>query len=248
MIDYHSHILPGIDDGPSTLDESVRMARLLSKAGFTSVYCTPHAVRHVHDASNAVVRQAVKDLAAALELQGITLRLLEGREYCIDRHFHEYLDDLMPLEGTRYLLIEIPPESSLGMAIEALNMVVSKGFTPMIAHPERCRMLTERKKAKVSKFHGLFTRNNLVGSMERATSYRHIDLLDWLVSIECAFQCNFTSLSGMYGQGLLRAANTFLDRGIYTHFGTDAHTAHDVDNSSVKSIISHLHASLVSNR
>jgi tyrosine-protein phosphatase YwqE len=71
----------------------------------------------------------MKELVTALDHYGITLQLLEGREYCIDRHFHEYLDDLMPLERTRYLLIDIPPASSLGMVIEMVNMVVSKGFT-----------------------------------------------------------------------------------------------------------------------
>lgn len=137
MIDYHCHLLPGIDDGPSTLDESIQMAKLLSESGFSSVYCTPHLIRHVHDASNTAVQQSLKELQAALDRRGIALRLQAGREYYMDNHFQKYLNDPMPLEGTRYLLIEIPSDSHEDMVLEIITAIRRKGLTPMIAHPER---------------------------------------------------------------------------------------------------------------
>jgi protein-tyrosine phosphatase len=225
MTDYHCHILPGLDDGPSTLDESIQMARLLSEAGFTSVYCTPHLIRNVYDASNTAVRLSIKALQNALDRQGIALRLLEGREYCMDNHFLEYLSDLMPLEETGYLLVEIPPDSYQGMVLEAIAAITRKGLTPMIAHPERCRILTGHKNHKIPKSLGFFGRNSIRGRFALEYSYQHIELLDWLLSVECGFQCNISSFSGSYGRQIQDEAANLWQQGIYTHIGTDAHSS-----------------------
>ncbi|NTV68219.1 MAG: phosphoesterase, partial [Chlorobaculum sp.] len=193
MTDYHCHILPGIDDGASTLDESIQMARLLAEAGFNSVHCTPHLIKHLYDASNAAVQRSIKELQAALDRKGIALKLLAGREYCMDNHFHEYLDDLMPLEGTRYLLIEIPSGSYQGMILETITAIRRKGLIPMIAHPERCRLLDEHQHHKIPKSLGFFRRNTIRGRIELEYSYQQIGLLDWLSGIECCFQGNVGS-------------------------------------------------------
>jgi protein-tyrosine phosphatase len=230
MTDYHCHILPGLDDGPSTIDESIQMARLLSKAGFAAVYCTPHLIKNEYEASHTTVLQSIDELQAAINRHGISLRLLSGREYCIDNHFSEYLNELTPLEGTRYLLIEISSSANQGMIIDAINAVIRKGFTPMIAHPERCRILTQGQNPVTSKSQGIFKRNTIPGRIALERSYRHIELLDWLTGIECAFQCNVTSLAGAYGRSIQAAANQLLNQGIYTHFGTDAHSPEGLEN------------------
>jgi protein-tyrosine phosphatase len=235
MTDYHCHILPGLDDGPSTLDESVRMARMLSKAGFTSVYCTPHLIKNVYEASNAVVRESLTKLQTEIDRHGITLRLREGREYFTDRNFHEYLDDLMPLEGTRYLLIEIPPGTNQAVIIETLGSILRKGFIPMIAHPERSSIWTEHQNTK-SKSQGFLKRNNIIGRMERECSYRYIELFDWLLCIECAFQCNLSSLSGNSDRSIHSVAKHLCNQKTYTHYGTDAHSIDDVEK-----IVSSIH-------
>lgn len=225
MIDYHCHILPGIDDGPSTLDESVQMARLLSEAGFTSVYCTPHRIWNLYDASNAAVQRAITSLQTELDRKGIALRLLAGREYCVDNHFHEYLDDLIPLEGTRFLLIEIPSGSRQSVVLEAMAAIMRKGFTPMIAHPERCRILTSHQHHKIPKSLGFFRRSTIRGRMELEYSYQHIDLLDWLLGCECGFQGNVGSFAGLYGRAIRDGAKHLWQQRLYTHFGTDAHSS-----------------------
>jgi protein-tyrosine phosphatase len=223
MIDYHCHILPGIDDGPSTLDESIQMAKLLSAAGYRTVYCTPHKVKYLFDKSNEAVYLSIKDMQRELYRQGIPLRLLAGREYILDNHFLEYINDLMPLEGTSYLLIEIPSGSYQGMILDSITAILHKGLTPMIAHPERCRILTDQRNSKIPKSLSFFKRNSIYGKMLLEYSYQHIDLLEWLLNIDCAFQCNAGSLSGTYGRSVQKAAQRFLNNGMYTHFGTDAH-------------------------
>jgi protein-tyrosine phosphatase len=225
VIDFHCHILPGIDDGPSTLDESIQMAKLLSAAGYSTVYCTPHMVKNLYDRSNGVVYRSIKDMQRELYRQGIPLRLLAGREYILDNYFLEYINDLMPLEGTSYLLIEIPSGSYQGMIFESIKAVLNKGLTPMIAHPERCRILTDQQYNKIPKAISIFKRNTIYAKMLLEYSYQHVDLLDWLLNIDCAFQCNAGSLSGNYGRSVQKAAQRFLNNGMYTHFGTDAHNS-----------------------
>ncbi len=224
MTDYHCHILPGVDDGSSSLDESIQMARLLVEAGFNSVHCTPHLIKNLYDASNATVLRSIRELQTALNRKGIALKLLAGREYCMDNHFHEYLDDLLPLEGTRYLLIEIPSGSYQGMILETVTAIRHKGYIPMIAHPERCRLFDEHKNHKTPKLLGFFKRNTIRGRMELEYSYQQFGLLDWLSGIECGFQGNAGSFAGMAGRSAQEAAKRFWQHKIYTHYGTDAHT------------------------
>ncbi len=223
MIDYHCHILPGLDDGPSTMDESVKMAKMLSAAGYSTVYCTPHKVKNLYDRSNDAVRRSIKEMQRELCRQGIALRLLAGREYILDNHFLEYINDLMPLEGTSYLLIEIPSGSYQGMILDSITAILHKGLTPMIAHPERCRILTDQRNNIIPKSLSFFRRNSIYAKMRLEYSYQHIDLLEWLLQIDCAFQCNAGSLSGTYGRSVQKASQRFLNNGIYTHLGTDAH-------------------------
>jgi protein-tyrosine phosphatase len=225
MIDFHCHILPGIDDGPSTLDESIQMAKLLSAAGYSTVYCTPHMVKNLYDRSNEAVYRSIKVMQRELYRQGIALRLLAGREYILDNHFLEYINNLMPLEGTSYLLIEIPSGSYQGMIIDSITAILHKGLMPMIAHPERCRILTDQRNNKIPKSLSFFKRNSIYAKMWLEYSYQHIDLLEWLLHIDCAFQCNAGSLSGNYGRSVQKAAQRFLNNGMYTHFGSDAHNS-----------------------
>ena len=81
MIDWHCHILPGIDDGPATMDEAVEMANALRQAGYATVYCTPHLIKGSFEADNVTVRSTLAALQAELARQRIELLLLPGREY-----------------------------------------------------------------------------------------------------------------------------------------------------------------------
>ena len=140
-IDWHCHLLPGIDDGPAELPESLEMAEILMKAGFSEVYCTPHCMRGGYDASSAVVREAVKELQRRLDAEGISLALHPGREYYLDEFFMEHLDDPLLLGGTRKLLIEIPGFMDPEYVRQTCYRIRMKGFIPVIAHPERCPLL-----------------------------------------------------------------------------------------------------------
>jgi len=108
MYDFHSHILPGIDDGPADIDESVAMATALHDAGFKTIYCTPHLMKGCFEADNQAVILAASTLQARLHKENIEMEILPGREYYLDEFLDGYLKDPLPLGKTKYIMIEIP--------------------------------------------------------------------------------------------------------------------------------------------
>jgi protein-tyrosine phosphatase len=228
LTDYHCHLLPGIDDGPSSLKESIVMARLLSQAGYHKVYCTPHLIKGRYEANNNTVRKEVNKLQDALNNEGIALQLLCGREYYIDNYFKEFINDLMPLEDTSFLLIEIPPHTYPGMVQDTISAILLKKLTPLLAHPERCRLLhdrqiTEPSKSK-SKLKNILHFTHPKEKSSYTDEYSDNTLLSWLIDKQCAFQENLPSIRGSYGNQIQKTAMKFKSFGIYTHSGTDAHS------------------------
>ena len=228
MTDYHCHLLPAIDDGPETIDESIEMATLLANAGYDTVYCTPHLIKGLYEADNNTVKTAVRDLQKALNQENIALRLLCGREYFLDSHFMNFMRDLMPLEHTRYLLIEFPPHTYPGMVQDTFSALIRKNLIPMIAHPERSELFHEQQSTaqpqKLSKLKTLFRLPHLNDQSSFTPENRDNKLLDWLIDHHCAFQQNLPSLQGAYGEQVQATAQKFIQLGIYTHSGTDAHS------------------------
>jgi len=138
LIDFHCHLLPNIDDGPTHIDDSVAMAAALRDAGFTTVYCTPHLIKGSFEADSQTVRSSVSILQTRLSAENINIEILPGREYYLDEFLLNYLKDPLPLGQTRYIMVEIPSHSSTEFVKETCFRIKCGGFIPMIAHPERC--------------------------------------------------------------------------------------------------------------
>lgn len=146
MIDLHTHILPGLDDGASTLDDSLAMARLAVADGITHVAATPHGPGLDLALTLARRQKALHALQAALTEEAIPLTIIPGLEYCSDGNA---LDNVMRhpeclLGGSnaadsRYLLLEIPPQISLGFISHLLFKAQLQNINLILAHPERYR-------------------------------------------------------------------------------------------------------------
>jgi len=221
LIDFHCHILPALDDGPDDIDESVAMAAALRDAGYRAVYCTPHLIRGSFDADNGAVKSAVSMLQERLKAENIDLEIFPGREYYMDEFLAGYLKDPLPLGETRYIMVEISNHASAEFVKETCFRIKCFGFTPMIAHPERCRLFAMPK--KINGIQSWFSGPKKKDSKQPASS-----LLEYLKEIDCAFQGNLGSFEGLYGSEVRQTANYLKKNEIFTHFGTDAHSLRSV--------------------
>jgi protein-tyrosine phosphatase len=141
LIDLHSHILPGIDDGARSLEDSLDIARAAFAGGITVIAGTPH-VRDDWPTDAGVMEQKVAELRAELEQAGIPLDVRPGGEIALDWLARLPLDELrrFGLGGNpRYLLVETPYYGWPRDLAERLFALRGAGITPVLAHPERNR-------------------------------------------------------------------------------------------------------------
>ena len=197
MIDLHSHILPGIDDGARSLDDALVMARAAVADGIGTIAATPH-VRSDYPTSAGTMERAVGELRTALAGEGIGLELLPGGEIALDRLELIDADELVRfgLGGSAaYVLLEFPYE---GWPVALPSIVLglrTRGITPVIAHPERSRAVQ--------------------ADPERL---RPIALSGALCQLTAA------SLDGRLGRRNREAAFELLERGLAQLIASDAHT------------------------
>jgi protein-tyrosine phosphatase len=151
--EIHFHLLPGIDDGPATMEESVELARLAVRDGTRTVVATPH-VREDFFTDVHELPQRVRELNARLRLEGIPLDVVQGGEVgpgmvgTLDAQGLEQVASGPP--DARWILLE-PPFTSLAGALDAAAELRARGYTVVLAHPERsagvlssgCKLLRE---------------------------------------------------------------------------------------------------------
>jgi protein-tyrosine phosphatase len=138
MVDIHCHILPGIDDGPRSIEDSVALARAAVAAGTSTVVATPH-IREDHPFDPATVPERVEELSGALRSAGVDLVVMTGGEVALSQL--DLLDDAalgaLCLGDGSYVLIESPYGQAGDMLDRILFDVQMRGFRPILAHPER---------------------------------------------------------------------------------------------------------------
>ena len=217
VTDYHCHILPGIDDGPETLESALSMARLFYEAGYREIYCTSHLIKGHFEVSTADILDARNKLQAELDQEHIGIKLLVGREHYLDEYFQDTISQPLLLEGTNYFMVEIPNLIAIELVKEILFQVTCRGYLPFIAHPERCNLLELPPPEKNNtKFWGAWTN-------QKSQVNNEVNLLTYLQNIGCQFQANLGSFQGLYGKQIQHKAKAFEKASIYTHLGTDAH-------------------------
>jgi protein-tyrosine phosphatase len=138
MIDIHAHVLPGLDDGPRTMEQSIALARAVSDAGTAVVVATPH-IRQDHRFPAERVAPAADELNACLGEAGIPLRVLPAGELSIAKaaEFDEAALTPLALGAGPYILVESPYTHLGGLLETTLFDLQVKGFRPVLAHPER---------------------------------------------------------------------------------------------------------------
>ena len=133
MIDIHCHILPGLDDGPQQLENSIAMASIAARDEIRVIIATPHA--DGFRVNQVTVAAKVNELNNELTKLAISLKIVAGYE--IPYHLIPDLASTHTLAGSRYVLIEFPQAYIPQDAITTIYNLINKGLQPIIAHPER---------------------------------------------------------------------------------------------------------------
>jgi protein-tyrosine phosphatase len=201
MIDIHSHILPGIDDGAKTLEDSMDMARKAVSEGIHTIIATPHHKNGKYNNKKSDILPIVEEVKNRLKDEKIPLEVLPGQE-C--RIYGEILEDyrkgsVTPLNlVSQYLFIEFPSNSVPRYADKLLYDIQVEGLTPVIVHPERNAELIERP-----------------------------DKLYRLVKNGAVTQLTASSLTGYFGKNIQKFSQQMIEANL-THFiASDAHNIHN---------------------
>ena len=199
MIDIHTHILPGIDDGPEDMAETLAMCRIAVEDGITDVVATPHMLKAPYDVSRDAVLEKVADLNARLSVEGIPLTIHKGAEIAISPEIPGLLREgrLLTLAGRgTHVFLELT-DIFLSDPVEALiRELVEDGVTPVISHPER--------NAMVQKDPGLLGRFREAGAL---------------------FQVTAMSLTGAFGAETKKFTLAMLKDGFADFIASDAHSS-----------------------
>lgn len=198
--DYHSHILPGVDDGVKTIAESLSVLADYEAAGVSAVWCTPHIMEDIPN-ETAELRSrfeelcaAYKDDRAARESTADEIQLHLGAENMLDGVFEKRLaaNDFLPVLGNK-LLVETSYYNPPFNLYRLLGDIKSAGYFPIIAHPERYIYMSDKD----------------------YQALREMGVI---------FQLNLFSLIGFYGGAAKAKAEHLLDNSYYTLVGTDLHS------------------------
>ncbi|MBF6977540.1 hypothetical protein IU403_00085 [Aerococcaceae bacterium zg-BR22] len=141
LVDIHSHLLPGVDDGAQTIDQSIELAQLAVSEGIEHLLLTPHHYNNQYVNHKAEVVEATEALQQIYDKAKVPLRVYPAQEIRIRETLLDdllYSDDFLSLDsGGRYYLIEMPTKTVPDYALSVLKSVLAAGITPVIAHPER---------------------------------------------------------------------------------------------------------------
>jgi len=196
-VDIHSHILPGIDDGAKTVEDSIQLLTNMRKLGVKNFVCTPHVIEGVWMNSTEKILSTYNELKAIVKqtssLSDIEIRV--AAEYMMDENFQLLLQksDLLPIHKNN-ILVEmsyLAPPSNL---FETIAEIQVKGFIPILAHPERYKS-----------FH------------------KELSVYEQLKNAGCLFQVNMISLTNYYGKDIHESAVWLIRNNMIDFIGSDVH-------------------------
>lgn len=201
MIDVHCHILPNIDDGSRSIEESMEMIKEAYEAGFTAIISTSHYIEESYHTPKAKRQELIDMLNEKTEQDGMDIKIYNGAEAYISPNLVELIEagELPTMNGTKYLLMELPMHNQILGLERAIKNIISQGITLIIAHPERYSYVQKNYK-----------------------------ILNELADMGVLFQANYGSCIGEYGKEAEKTVKKLLKADKISFFGTDCHRANSV--------------------
>lgn len=198
MVDIHSHILPGIDDGSESIEESIEMLINASKSGVDTIVATPHLLPGEYMAPSSLVTQVTQELQEEAKQEKIPIQIIKGRECYLSPETFQYdkkIEKLTIADAGKYMLIEFPFQEIPRYVDDMIFELRIKGIIPIIAHVERYLDVTIDPN-RILKF----------------------------IQDGCVIQVNAGSFFGRYGQKVKETAEILLEHKMVHVIASDMHT------------------------
>ena len=197
--DIHSHLIPGIDDGAQTMEESLGMVRKLVTMGYKKLITTPHIMSDAYRNTPEIILSGLEKLREAVREDGLEIEIEAAAEYYLDEAFIENMEktDFMTFGGTsKYILFETSYVSKPLSLKDAIFKMKALGYAPVLAPPERYQYFWDLE--DLGQIRALKKRGALM-------------------------QVNLTSFAGTRGRRAARIAKDMAKEGLIDFIGTDLH-------------------------
>lgn len=193
-VDLHSHLIPGIDDGSQSLEESIALILELKKLGYQKLITTPHIMSDYYRNTPEIILSGLELVKNELKNRGIDMKMEAAAEYYFDEYFLSLLQQNKNIIAinNEYVLFELSYLNKPQGVLDAIFAIQQLGYKPLMAHPERYPYL----------------------SVEEYTEFKEKG---------CLFQMNLLSIGGFYGKSVKLLANQLIDLGMVDMVGTDLH-------------------------
>ena len=198
MIDIHSHLIYGVDDGSKSIETSLKILDDLSKNGITDIILTPHYITDTNYVSSKTENiTKFLELKREVKKQGININIYLGNEIYIDPNILELIKEnkMCTLNNSEYILVELPMSGNYPDYQEIFSDLIKIGFKVVLAHPERYAAF-QKDYSKV------------------------LEMVDMGVLL----QCNIDSITGYYGNNAKKTIKRILKDKLVTFVGTDIHS------------------------
>ena len=194
--DIHSHLIPGIDDGPSDIENSVLLIKKLKKLGYSKLITTPHVMSDVYQNSPQIILNGLSELRKELSSQSIDIDISAAAEYYIDFNFEQRIgkEDFLTF-GDNYILLEFSFSQQPTNIFEIIFKLQLEGYNIVLAHPERYGYYRLRDYKK-------FTDRGVL------------------------LQVNILSLIGYYSSQVQNIVEQLIKNNMVSFLGTDCHNEH----------------------
>ena len=211
--DVHSHLIPGIDDGSKSMQETLIMLKGFMDLGFKKVITTPHVMSDFYKNNPEIILGGLENVRAAIKKEGIDIKVEAAAEYYLDFHFEELIQKKELLTfGENYVLFELSFMHEPTRIKEAIFDLQTAGYIPILAHVERYPYYINQW-----------------------------DVLEDFKNRGCLFQLNINSLSGAYGPQVKKMAEDIIEKEWIDLLGSDCHHMGHIESIDALRRNKHLH-------
>lgn len=203
-VDIHSHLIPGIDDGVKTMEESLGLLEQFEALGFKKIITSPHVVSDGYNNSTETILAGRDKVREAMKARGIGLSFDAVAEYYLDESVYQKIEknDLLTLGDKKFVLVELSYLSKANNVHDLIYKLQIAGYRVILAHPERYPYYYDK----------------------------NFDSYNSLKDRSVYFQINLMSLTGKYGKGAKTAAEHMIDENLVDFVGTDLHNAKHMES------------------